>query len=258
MYKILLVDDEPAVINSLKRIILKKPDDFIVAGESYGADKAYELLPAVLPDVVFTDIKMPGPSGIELIKRISQNYPEIVSIVISGYDDFSYVRDSFIYGVEDYILKPVEPEKFVKFLNELKIKLDNHKDFMHNKHKKLIVDCEQNQESYDNNVSVSEKMVNDIELYIKTHTSEDNSILAICRNFGISQPYLSRIFKKYKNCTFNEFVISVKVEKAKNLLLMRKDLLIGTIASLLGFSDQFYFSKVFKTITGLTPSEFRR
>jgi two-component system response regulator YesN len=126
------------------------------------------------------------------------------------------------------------------------------------RNKQLSIDIEQNQEPSDINVSVSEKMVNDIELYIKTHAAEDNSILVICRNFGISQPYLSRIFKKYRKCTFNEFVISVKVEKAKQLLLMRKDLLIGTIATLLGFSDQFYFSKVFKTITGHTPSEFRR
>jgi two-component system response regulator YesN len=117
MYKIMLVDDEPSAISSLKRIILKKSEDFIVAGESYSADKAYELLPSVCPDVVFTDIKMPGSSGIELIKLISQNYSEIVCIVISGYDDFSFVHDAFVYGVEDYILKPVEPEKFDKFLD---------------------------------------------------------------------------------------------------------------------------------------------
>jgi two-component system response regulator YesN len=256
MYKVMLVDDEPSVISSLKRLILKKSDSFTVIAECYSADSAYKLIPSACPDVVLTDIKMPGTNWIELIKRISQDHPEIVCIVISGYDDFSYVHDAFLYGIEDYILKPVEPEKFIKLLDELKIKIDNEQVSKQNI--QLIRGTEKKAEIDNANLNISEKMVNDIELYIKSHISEDNSIDTICHTFGVSQPYLSRIFRKYKNCTFNEFVISVKVEKSKELLLKRKDLLIGTIASLSGFSDQFYFSKVFKSETGFTPSEFRR
>ncbi|HEY5585135.1 MAG TPA: response regulator [Ruminiclostridium sp.] len=249
MYKVTIVDDEPSIISSIKRII-NKTTEFTVISEEYSVDKCIENLPKNKPDIIFTDIRMPGKSGIELIKYLSNNYKDIVVIVVSGFDDFEYVREAFIYGVEDYILKPVHPTKFLDLLNSLYIKINN-KNLKIVKNLADIIDCNRS-------TSVSEKMVYDIEEYMKNNLTQDISISAVCTHFSISQPYLSKIFKKYKTCTYNDFLINIKISKAKQLLKDRPDLLIGTIAELSGFTDQFYFSKVFKSIENTTPSEYRR
>ncbi len=249
MYKVTIVDDEPSIISSIKRII-DRTTEFKVISEEYSVDKCIENLPGNKPDIIFTDIKMPGKSGIDLIKYLSDQYKDITIIVVSGFDDFEYVREAFIYGVEDYILKPVNPAKFLDMLNSLYIKINN-KNLKFSESPGIP-------ENPSRPTSIGEKMVDDIEVYIKNNLTKDVSISAICAHFAISQPYLSRIFKKYKACTYNDFLTNVKVNKSKVLLKDRPDLLIGTIAELSGFTDQFYFSKVFKSIENTTPSEYRQ
>jgi len=255
MFKIMIVDDEPSIVNALKKIILKKSDIYEVIAEAYSATEASEMVFSILPDIVITDIKMPGMSGLELVKLLAVNFPQIVVIVVSGYDDFKYVHDAFMYGVEEYILKPVVPDKLISLLTNLEIKLNNQALL---KATKMSAGVEEKKiTNIDNSKSITENMVNSIEKYVEAHIESDNSIFEICQIFSISQPYLSKYFRKYKSCTYNEFLINLKISKAKILLTERKDLLISTIAFMSGFSDQFYFSKVFKSIVGVTPSEHR-
>ena len=250
MFRVMLVDDEPSMIDAIDRMI-KKNKHYEVVCKAYLAAEAKQLIQEYKPDVLFTDIKMPGGSGLDLLKSVSQQLPHCVMVVISGYDHFHYVRDAFVYGVEDYLLKPVSPQTFMPFLDQLLIKLETDSSVRHDSSIEL-------DEQIDNAApQTSERMVQDIEKYVAEHIEQNNSIHEICRAFSISQPYLSKIFRQHKDCSYNEFLGSVRIAKAKRLLLQRQDLLIGTVASLTGFSDQFYFSRVFKNAVGVTPSEYR-
>ncbi len=82
------------------------------------------------------------------------------------------------------------------------------------------------------------------------------TIQVICDNFNISQSYLCRLFRKYTNSTINRFITNARIEHAKTLLEERPGILIKDIAVDCGYSDPLYFSKTFKTITGMTPSEY--
>ncbi len=75
MIRIMLVDDEPIFINDLKNSINQIKGDYEVIFEAYDAQEAMQNIPACRPDVVFTDIKMPGENGIYLIKEIKKNIP---------------------------------------------------------------------------------------------------------------------------------------------------------------------------------------
>ncbi len=245
MYKVLLVDDEPAVLDMEKRAIRGRVKNFQVAGEAYSVRQAIQKYEEILPDVVLTDIKMPGESGITLIEYISeQEKKRTVSIAVSGYADFEYVHDAFTKGALDYLLKPVEGEK----IEELFRKIEG------------ILREEEQKES---NLKLPQAKISGQELvsricdHVENNMAGDNSIITVCSHFGISQPYLSKIFKKYKDCTYNEYLMNRKIEKAKVLLARKEEYLIGEIASALGFSDQFYFSKVFKHAVGCTPREYR-
>lgn len=241
MFKVLIVDDEPAVL-AMERRAIRKLADFEIVGEAYGVKQAVRLYDELEPDVVLTDIKMPGESGIALIEYINQKEKNTACVAVSGYADFDYVHDAFTQGALDYLLKPVEAGK----VEELFIRI-----------RKIL------NENADKNLNLPKAKVSADELvmqiceYVDQNIAGDNSIVTICNRFHISQPYLSKIFKKQKNCTYNEYLIRCKVEKAKTLLMRKDDYLIGEIASALGFSDQFYFSKVFKNIVGCTPREYR-
>lgn len=95
-----------------------------------------------------------------------------------------------------------------------------------------------------------------IENYIKQNLSQPLSLKSVCAKFGISQTYLSRLFRKYKNMSFNEYVTLNRIEEAKRVMLEHPDMLLKDVAELAGYSDPFYFSHVFRSITGMPPSKY--
>ena len=109
MYQVMIVDDEPTSVNLLKMVIEKKCDGFQVAEIAYDGTEAMEKLKEFQPDIVITDIQMQVMSGLELVKRIREKYPEMFCVLVSGYQEFDYAKQAIQYRVSDYILKPIVP-----------------------------------------------------------------------------------------------------------------------------------------------------
>lgn len=101
------------------------------------------------------------------------------------------------------------------------------------------------------------ELVENIDSYLQSHLSQPLSLQILADEFGVSKVYLCRIFKKHKNMTPIDYFNRLKIDRAKQLLVEMRDLPLREIASLLGFSDMYYFCKVFKKLTGQTPSQFR-
>jgi len=116
--KILIVEDEPPIARSLRTLIEQLPDMTVVACAIHGVD-ALEWLEREAIDVVFTDVSMPVMGGIELMSAIHERYPDIVTVVVSGYQDFEYVRSALRYQAFDYMLKPVFKPDLHKLLGSL-------------------------------------------------------------------------------------------------------------------------------------------
>jgi two-component system response regulator YesN len=102
----------------------------------------------------------------------------------------------------------------------------------------------------------SGELISDIETYIREHLDEPLPVQRICDIFGISTSYLSQLFRKHIKMSFVEYVTSLRIEEAKRIMIEHPEIAIKDIAARLGFSDQFYFSKVFRTATGMPPSEY--
>ena len=96
-------------------------------------------------------------------------------------------------------------------------------------------------------------MVEDIQL----HVSEKQSLATYAKQYGYNASYLSWLFKKEMNQSFIEYVISVRITKAKELILTT-DKTISEIATLVGYDEYFHFSKIFKENVGLSPTEYRK
>lgn len=123
MYRVVLVDDEKYVLVSLEKRIRWKEFDFEVVGKATSAEEGISLIRECQPDVVFTDIKMPGKGGIEMMKEIHRAYPHIRFVILSGYAEFSYAKTAMEYGASGYCVKPFEEEEIYDILSKIKLTL---------------------------------------------------------------------------------------------------------------------------------------
>lgn len=124
MYRVLLVDDEIEIRNGLKLKIDWPELGFAIAGEASNGRQALELLSRDRFDLILTDIRMPIMSGIELLKQCAENFPRTPVIVLSGFDDFHYVKSALQCGARDYLLKPVMRGDLTRILAKLREELD--------------------------------------------------------------------------------------------------------------------------------------
>ncbi|WP_395013773.1 response regulator [Robinsoniella peoriensis] len=126
MYQVFIAEDEPAALEHICTIIQNKCPNFQVVGTAEEGKSALEQLEYLRPDVLITDVKMPVMDGIFLIKRVKEKYPDILSVIISGYQEFDYAQSALHYGVCDYILKPVKPSTLQESMYMIEGRLDEY------------------------------------------------------------------------------------------------------------------------------------
>ena len=109
--KLLIIDDEKPVRDCIKLLIPKSTYKISEIYEAEDGLEAVQLIRQYSPDLIFTDICMPISDGLELMDWIVENSVSTPVIAISGYTDYEYIRNFFIKGGLDYILKPIQPDK---------------------------------------------------------------------------------------------------------------------------------------------------
>lgn len=124
MYQVMVVDDEPMAASLIVNIIKRKYSDFEIMGTAYDGEEALELMEEKgEPDVLITDIQMPVMNGLKLVEETKKRYPEVISVIVSGYQEFEYAKQAIAFGVCDYILKPIVPSEFSKLITRIGEKL---------------------------------------------------------------------------------------------------------------------------------------
>lgn len=113
MITILIADDEKLERNGIKFLLKREQEELEILEAINGKDAA-GILQKKQVDILFSDIKMPYMTGLELAKAARELQPEIEIVIFSGYNDFSYAKEALHYGVVDYVLKPVDPGEFHK------------------------------------------------------------------------------------------------------------------------------------------------
>ncbi|MGG4355575.1 response regulator transcription factor [Paenibacillus lautus] len=129
MFNVLLVDDEPWVLEGLRTMIDWNRFGFQICGEALSAPEALKLMEQLKPELVMTDIHMPVLNGLELIehsKRILTLPPKFV--ILSGYDDFRYAHQAMRQRVAEYLLKPIDDEEIEAMLAKLSHEIQDERD----------------------------------------------------------------------------------------------------------------------------------
>lgn len=131
MYRILVVDDEPIIRKGLIKLIEQSNYSFTSIRSAENGERAMEMIKEEQPDFLFSDIQMPKCNGLTLCEQVSNRYPNIQMVVISGYSDFLYAQKSLSYGVKDYMLKPVNKKKVQDVLDKLTANLNSKPPQVH-------------------------------------------------------------------------------------------------------------------------------
>lgn len=117
-YRVLAADDEYWSRENIRKLIPWEQYSIDFLEPACDGEEVLERIPADHPDIVLTDINMPFVSGLDLLRQIHDRYPEIITVAISGYDDFQKVKGVFVTGGIDYLLKPVSREQMVETITK--------------------------------------------------------------------------------------------------------------------------------------------
>lgn len=120
MYKVMFIDDEPIIREGMRHVIDWEALGFSVEGDYGHAREGIKAIIKHRPDVVFVDIKMPGMTGLELVTEAKAAGYDGRFIILSGYSNFDYAKESIKLGVDAYLLKPIDEDELVDCLLEMK------------------------------------------------------------------------------------------------------------------------------------------
>ena len=110
MYKLLLVDDEAIIREGIRTMVDWEALDIVLTASCANAFAALDSMTDDMPDILMTDVRMPGMSGLELTERALQLHPQLQTLILSGYSEFDYARQAMKWGVKEYLLKPCSRE----------------------------------------------------------------------------------------------------------------------------------------------------
>lgn len=237
--RVLLADDEAAILEGYKLLFDWEKYQCEVVGTAMDGREAVEKARELKPDIVIMDINLPKLNGLEAIRAIQETAPAdhpIYMIVVTGYDEFSYCQEALRLRVSDFLLKPIDFDAFGEVIEGLVKKV------MENPNRQVVL---------------SDTLKKIVDYVNKNLSDEDMRLTLLAENMNMNPNYISQLFKKELGCGYHAYLNLVRVEKAKKYLRQTNEP-ISVVAELVGFSDYRIFTKIFKGIVGVTPSQFRK
>lgn len=233
---LLIVDDERMETEIIEKLIDR--ERFPCAGvyTAQNMEDAVRILRKYPVGIMLCDIEMPQGSGLELTKWVRENGMDVEVIFLTGHAEFTYATEALRLGAVDYLLKPVEKEALMRALKKAASRMP---------------ECEGDFENLN-----AQKIVERAKEYIKENCAREINRAEVAERFFIHPDYLSHIFRDWAGITFQDYVIKMRIDKAKKMLIYT-DAPISNIADQAGYSNTAYFAKHFKRETGMTPKEYR-
>ena len=243
MYRLLIVDDEEDIRRGLAEFFPWEEIGFEVAGTAENGKQALELVAAGGVDAVFSDIRMPIMSGIEMAKALFEAGSAVPVVFLSAYRDFSYARQALQYGVRDYVLKPTDYPDIRSVFTKLKREMDRGRP------------AAARLRSADR-ASTEDPVVAAIKRYVERDCAHA-SLKGAARAVGLNPQYVSRLFREKAGENFHILLARTRMETAARLL-RDGGYRAYEVSEMVGYSNQKNFTRAFKRHFGAAPLAFRR
>jgi len=246
--KMIIVDDEVFILNSLETYIDWQSIGVEVVGAADNGTLAIELAVEKQADIILSDISMPNLSGIEMLEIIRKKQLLVEVIFISAHSNFNYAREAIRHGAFEYLLKPIREDVLLESVDRCAKKIREFREKSMN-----FADAA---DKWAQEPNSGKHLVNSAITYIRENYSKNISLTQVAQHIYISPSYLSKIFSSEMQETFSQYLLSYRINRAKELLRSTYDK-VYEIALQVGYSDTAHFSKLFKQYTGQTPNQYR-
>ena len=211
------------------------------------------------PDIVMTDIRMPGLSGLEMIEAAREKGCTPAVIIVSGYDEFSYAQKALKLGAVEYLMKPMEDDDVYRAIRSACARVDERRKYKNLRERLQNVEDSKMKvfNAYlDSGEGIKSEYTRQAIRYIEEHYADDINVRSIAEALSISESHLSKVFKDTLHSTIGEYLTNYRISQAC-MMLQDPQNRIYEVAVRCGYNDQRYFSVIFKRIMGMTPNEFR-
>lgn len=242
MLKVLIVEDEEMIRKGIILSVDWAALDCVVVGEAPNGEVALELVKQYAPTLIISDIKMPKMDGLEFLRKLRESGNNTFVIILTAYDSFEYARSALRLGAVDFLLKPFHDGEL----------------------EQVILNLQQLNAVSSEEVSLPElkkgdksRYVLEAMTYIGAHYNDPNvTVRTVADSLGISEGYLSHVFKKETNYTLLNYLTRYRIRTAMELLQDYR-MKVYEVAELVGYRDTTYFSTTFKKLVGISPSEYQ-
>lgn len=248
MYTLVIVDDEPAILEGICRLV-----DWRALGfeRIRTALSCYEVVSHVVdwkPDLCLVDVRLGSEYGYELINSLNSMGIKSNYIMMSGYDEFDYACEALRCGALDYLLKPVDKKQLQARVEQVIVeKLHGTVPEESRKNEDPIL-----QRDYEEFSPLIRKIV----MMVGMEYGQHISLKSIADRFRMNATYLGQIFIKETGMKFSEYLMAYRMYVARDRIL-NTDEKISVIAADVGYSNMNYFYQHFHNYYNITPSEMR-
>lgn len=246
MYKVMLVDDEPIIVEGLSRSIAWDKWDCKVVATANDGLEGKKLIEQYQPNIVFMDICMPEMNGLDLIAAIKSEYSDIEICILTGFRDFEYAQKAIRLGVTRFLLKPSNMDELEEAISAM----------CENLKKKGVTGDEKLGDEEGQEHTSSSFIVRNALAYIEENYNQKLTLCDVAEKTYVSQWHLSKLLNRHTGQSFSDILNHTRIEHAKKLL-EDPSLRIGDISDAVGFLDLAHFSRVFKKQEGVSANEYR-
>ena len=242
MYKVVLVDYEALIVEGLRQVVDWAAHNCRVAACAGDAASGTRAVREHRPDILFTDIKMPGEDGLTMLAGLKVEFPRMQIAVLTGYRDFEYAQRAIRLGVSRFLLKPSKMDELEEAL-----------DYMTG-----VLDRMPREEHFEEEPAdaANSFIVRQARAYIASQCAEKLSLQEVADHCFVSQWHLSKLLNRHLGQTFYDLLNAERVGRAK-ALLENPALRISEVADQVGYTDTAHFSRVFKKLEGVSAGEWR-
>lgn len=242
MFKVVIVDDEPIIVEGLKRMIKWDKYDCEVVGTASSGQEGIRMVREKNPDILLTDIRMPNMDGLTMIAALRSEYSEMEITILTGYREFEYARTALKLGVHRFLLKPSKMDELDEAISTMT--------------EKLLERRGRGSASKDENNPAGNFIVDSAINYMRKHYKEKLQLSDVAEHVYVSMWHLSKLLNGQTGKSFSDILNGIRVDKAKELL-SDPSLHVVDIAEMVGFQDTAHFARVFKKHTGMSANEYR-
>ena len=253
MYQILVAMGDAAQRRALCGCLEERFREWCAVLPAENGRQALRLFEQSRPRVAILEIEMPQMGGLDVARRIRQSAGSCALLFVTAHDDFHYAREALQLRALDYLLKPWSEQELMSSVEEA---LRLVEEYGEDPAARLLAgECRQDGETLHTSHRLGQ-VREDIEAFIREHYTAELSMQTVAKAMNYSDAYFCKLFKQCFRVNFSVYLNEYRIARARELLQSTR-LNVREVSNACGYSDSNYFTRVFKRITGKTPSEYR-